>query len=163
MGRWLRGMVAFGLAAILAGCAAPPAPPPPTVVKLTLSASADVNPDPAGAAAPVVVRVYQLGSTSGFDAAEFFQIFNQDQATLKTDLIKRDDFLLAPGQTKTTTLQPTDQVKAIGIFAAYRNFQPVIWRADAEVPPHKTTVLTVTAGRTGVVVKSAAPAAQPAS
>ena len=111
MGRWLRGLVAFGLAAILAGCAAPPPPPPPTVVKLTLTASADVNPDPTGAAAPVVVRVYQLGSTSGFDAAEFFQIFNQDQATLKTDLIKRDDFLLAPGQTKTATLPPTDQVQ----------------------------------------------------
>ena len=79
-----------------AGCSAPP-PPPPTQVNLTLSATADVNPTTSGQAAPVVVRVYQLASTSGFEGAEFFPLFNQDQSVLKTDLVKKDEFLLSPG------------------------------------------------------------------
>ncbi len=140
----------------LAGCSSPP--PPPTQVDLTLSAATDVNPTTSGQAAPVVVRVYQLASTSGFDGAEFFQLFNQDQAVLKTDLVKKDEFLLSPGQKKTTTLMPTDQVTALGIFAAYRDFQNAKWRATVPIPAHKTTAVTVTIGHDGVVAKAAAAA-----
>lgn len=153
MGRWLHGMAALVLLAACAGCSAPP-PPPPTVVKLTLIATPDVNPTPAGQAAPVAMRVYQLASSNAFGNAEFFQLFDHDQATLKTDLVKRDDFILAPGTSKTVTLTPTDQVKALGFFAAYQDFQHATWRADVAVPPHKTTTVTVTAGRAGLVVKS---------
>lgn len=137
---------------VLAGCSAPP--PPPTQVDLTLSAATDVNPTASGQAAPVVVRVYQLASTSGFDGAEFFPLFNQDQAVLKTDLVKKDEFLLSPGQKKTTTLMPNDQVTALGIFAAYRDFQNAKWRATVPVPAHKTTTVTVTIGHDGVVAKA---------
>ncbi len=152
MSRSRRGILGFGLLAALAGCAAPPPPPPPTVVSLTLAATADANPDPAGQGAPVVLRVYQLASTAAFGNAEFFDLFNQDAATLKTDLIKRDDVVLAPGQTKTVTLMPTDQVKSVGIFAGYRDYAHATWRAAADVPPHKTTKLTVTAGKTGIAI-----------
>lgn len=141
------------LIAGLAGCTPPP-PPPPTVVDVTLSATADVNPTTGGQGAPVVVRVYQLGSSAGFENAEFYQLFNQDQAFLKTDLVKRDDFLLAPGQTKTTSLTPTDQVKALGVFAGYRDFQHATWRATMAIPPHVTTKVTITAGHDGITIKS---------
>jgi type VI secretion system protein VasD len=139
----------------IVACSSPP-PPPPTVVNLTVSASPDVNPTDPGQAAPIVVRVYQLASPTSFEQAEFFQLFNQDQAFLKTDLVKRDDFLLAPGQTKTATLTPTDQVKALGVLAAYRDFQHATWRATVPVPPHQTTKVTITAGRDAVVVKAEA-------
>ena len=61
--------------------------------------------------------------------------------------------LLTPGETKTTTLSPTDQVKALGIFAAYRDFQKEKWRTTVPVPPHKTTPVTVEIGHDGVSVK----------
>lgn len=157
MGRLLRGVVVPVLLAVLAGCAAPP-PPPPTVVALTLSAAANANPDPAGQGAPVVIRVYQLASTAAFGNAEFFDLFNQDAATLKSDLVKRDDIVLAPGQTKTTTLMPTDQVKAIGIFAGYRDYAHAVWRGSVEVPAHKTTKATVTAGPAGIALSPPPPA-----
>ena len=158
MSRWLRGVVLAALAvqtAALAGCGGPP-PPPPTVITLSLSATNDVNPTEAGAGAPVVVRIYQLASPSAFGNAEFFQLFNQDQATLSADLVKRDDIVLAPGQSKQVTLQPTDQVKAIGLLAAYRAYASATWRTVVDVTPHKTTQVTVTVGRTGIVVKQAA-------
>jgi len=152
MGRWLPGAAAFALLAVLAGCSPPP-PPPPTVVNLTLSATPDVNPDQAGQGAPLAVRVYQLSSTSAFDDAEFFPLFNNDTGALKDTLVQRDQFILAPGKSKTVTLTPKDQVKALGFFAAYRDFQHAKWRAEVAVPPHKTTTVTVTATRAGITAK----------
>jgi type VI secretion system protein VasD len=160
MARLLRGhrglgaVLGSGLLAMLASCAPPP-PPPPTVVQLTLTASPDANPTASGQGAPVQLVVYQLGSASGFSSAEFFQLFNQDQATLGADLIKKDQFTLAPGQSKTATLSPTDMVKSLGVFAAYRDFQHATWRATASVPAHQTTSITITAGHDGVTVATA--------
>ena len=167
MGRQKRAasgaVMALVLGAALAGCAAPPPPPPPTVVNLTLSASTDANPTAAGQGAPVSLRVYQLGSTSAFTGAEFFQLFSQDKATLGSDLVKRDDLIIAPGTSKTLTLTPMDPVKAIGIFAAYRDYSGTVWRATTPVVPHKTTDVTVTAGRTGITLTAKPAPAMPGS
>jgi type VI secretion system protein VasD len=158
---WVYAAVArLVLLASLAACGGkpPPPPPPPTLVNLTLAASADSNPDAAGDAAPVLLRVYQLASPAAFSGAEFFRLYNSDAAALGPDLIKRDDYLLAPGKTKAVNLAPTAQVKAIGVFAAYRDFQHATWRALADVPPNRTTDLVVTAGRAAVLI---APAPSP--
>jgi type VI secretion system protein VasD len=143
----------FGALAGLAACGAPP-PPPPTVVNVSASASADVNPSPDNTPAPIAVRIYQLTSGANFGAAEFFALYNSDAATLKTDIVHRDDLLLAPGQSKTLTLKPDPTVKTIGVFAGYRDFQHATWRGSVDVEPNKTTNVTVTAGRAGVTVKA---------
>jgi type VI secretion system protein VasD len=156
-------LAALGLVAAVAGCAAPPPPPPPTVVNVTLAATADVNATPDKKGAPVVLRLYQLSSGANFGSAEFFALFNKDAATLGTDLVKREDFPLAPGQTKTTTLSPTDQVKSLGVFGGYRDFSHVTWRGTADIPPHQTTTVTITAAGDGITVQaqSAPPPAKP--
>ncbi len=155
MARWLlAGSFVAGLAG-LAACSAPP-PPPPTVVNVNASAAADVNPSPSNAPAPIALRIYQLTSGANFGSAEFFALYNNDAATLKTDIVHRDDLLLAPGQSKTLTLKPDPTVKTIGVFAGYRDFQHATWRATSDVEPNKTTTLTITAGRAGVTVKAAA-------
>ncbi len=151
MGRWRFGVLLLGLLGGLAACAPPP-PPPPTVVNVSLTASKDVNPTPGGQGTPLQITVYQLGSDAAFGSAEFFQLFSQDAATLKTDLVKKDQYILAPGQTKTATINPLDTVTAIGIFAAYQNYQAATWRAVVSVAPHKTTTITVQAGAKGIVV-----------
>jgi type VI secretion system protein VasD len=162
MARWIRGrlglgaVVGSGLLAALAGCSPPP-PPPPTVVNLTMTASADVNPSTSGQPSPVQLVVYQLGADGGFNGAEFFQLFNKDQATLGPDMVKREPFILAPGASKTTTLMPTDQVKSLGVFAAFQNYQSVPWRGAVAIPPHQTTNVTVAASKAGLTV-TAAPA-----
>ena len=81
----MRPFIILGVLTAVAACSAPPKPPPPTVVELTLTATPDANPSPSGQGAPtqgapLVVRIYQLGSTSAFTGAEFFPLFNQDQA-----------------------------------------------------------------------------------
>lgn len=142
-----RNIARWAAVAVLAGCAAPPPPPPPpTVVKLSLVAAPDVN-----GAAPIIVRVYQLAATAGFEKAEFFKLFNADQATLGPDMVKRDEYLLAPGTTKDETLTVPDRVQALGVLAAYRSFQTLTWRVVLPVPPNKTTPLQVRATAAGLV------------
>ena len=150
--RW----IFVGVAAIscLTGCGGPPPPPPPTVVNLTIDATPDNNLTVDNKGAPLAIRVYQLAGAAGFKAAEFFPLYNDDEATLKTDLVHRDDFLLAPGASKSETIMPKDNVTSIGVFGAYRGFQTAVWRVSFDVVPHKTTKVTVTAGPGGLVLKS---------
>lgn len=154
MDRWLPGTAGLALLAALTGCSPPPPPPPPTVVKLTLTATKDVNPSPSGEASPIAVRVYQLDSTNAFENAEFFPLFNDDKTALNKTLIQRDDYILAPGATKTETLKPKDQATDLGIFGAYQNFQQAKWRAAVSVPAHKTTPVTVTLAKDGITTKA---------
>lgn len=139
---------------VLASSCSPP-PPPPTVVNVQASATAVANATPQGQGAPVIIRLYQLASKSAFEGAEFYPIFNRDSATLGQDLVKKDEFLLAPGTSKSITLMPADNVHAIGVFAAYRDFQNVTWRADADIPAHQTTTVTITADRGGIKLQAA--------
>ena len=69
----------------------------------------------------------------------------RDAATLQADLVKRDDLLMAPGTTRTLTLMPESRVHAIGVFAAYRDYEHVTWRAVVAVPAQQTSALSVTA------------------
>ncbi len=137
-------------AGLLNGCAPPPPPPPPpTIVNITMTATADVN-----GAAPIAMRVYQLGTPANFNNAEFFQLYRADAATLTTDLVKREDIMLNPGQTKTESLTLDPPVKAIGFFGGFRDYQTAEWRGSADIPPHQTTNITVTASVKGITVKT---------
>ncbi|MBU2408148.1 MAG: type VI secretion system lipoprotein TssJ, partial [Gammaproteobacteria bacterium] len=105
-GRHRLRFAAFGLVAALlvSGCAKPPPPPPPPVVtkvELTLVAGPDANPDARGRASPLTVRVYALKSGNAFSSADFFSLFDKDQATLGAEIAQREEMLLRPGDTKT--------------------------------------------------------------
>src|SRR3954470_6117205 len=87
---------AMPLAAVLAvmACSSPPppqapAPPPPGVVELTVTAAEDLNPDASGRASPAVLRVYQLADAAKFQAADYFQLADNDAAILGADSIAR--------------------------------------------------------------------------
>ena len=141
-------------AVALQSCAAPPPPPlPPTVAKLSITATADANATAAGQGAPIIVRVYQLASTAGFEKAEFFRLLNADTATLGQDLVKRDEYLLAPGANKEETITIPDRVQALGVFAAYRQFQSLMWRIAVPLPANKTTPITLSVTASGLVLK----------
>lgn len=138
----------IGLALLtLAGCGGPP-PVPPTVVDATITATADQN-----SGAPVAMRIYQLVSPAGFSGAQFFPLFDHDAATLKDDLVKRDDLLIAAGQSRSLQLLPSDRVHAIGIFAAYRDYEHTVWQAVIDIPAHRTSTLVITASKAGVAAK----------
>jgi type VI secretion system protein VasD len=139
---------------ILAACGGappPPAPIPPTNVTVTVTTTDAVNDG-----APVVLRVYQLSSSNAFEAAPFYPLFEKDAATLQADMVKRDEFLLAPNTAKTLTLTPDDRVYSIGVFAAYHDPDAVIWHGVVDIPAHKKSIVRIVADKAGVTIKRAA-------
>ncbi|VWX55942.1 Type VI secretion system protein VasD [Burkholderiales bacterium 8X] len=122
--------LALGAAMALVGCAdKPPAPKPiVTPISLALTAGSDVNPDARGRASPLNVRVYALKTSGAFESADFFTLFEKDQATLGAEMVQREELLFRPGESKKLEMSFASEVKAIGVIAAYRDLDRARWR-----------------------------------
>lgn len=115
----------------LAGCAGSTDPKPKEAVRLdlTLSATSTVNPDEQRRAAPIVVRIYELKNDTAFRTADFFTLQNQEKAAVGDDVIKRDEFLLRPGEHQHIIHRMDAATTSLGIIAAYRDLPNSVWRA----------------------------------
>jgi type VI secretion system protein VasD len=120
----------------VAGCKSkppPPKPPPKTVI--TVSAGAAVNPDANGRPSPIVVRLYRLNSDVAFKGADFFPLFDDDKRVLAAELVARDEYELAPGESKSQELVLPPEVRFVGVVAAFRDIRNSSWRAIVALPP----------------------------
>src|SRR5579862_2719896 len=114
----------------LARCGAPP--PPPPVLNLTIVGTAEQNPDATGRAAPVAVRIYQLGGTAKFTQSDVFALKDNEAKTLGTEeAAGSQEFLIAPADHKTVTIALKPMVSAIGVAVLYRDIDHANWRATA--------------------------------
>src|ERR1700733_13990410 len=101
------------IALLLTQCASPP--PPPPVVTLTITASAQQNPDTNGRPSPVAVRIFQLNATAKFERADVYAVIDREQQTLGADDAGSQEFVLAPSEVKTLKIEPKPGVSAIGV------------------------------------------------
>jgi len=101
---------------------------------VVLHASADVNPDGSGSAAPVVVRVLRLRGDAAFLGGEYFALYDHEAMTLAADLAGRDEFQLAPGETRKFAFTPGPDVRFIGIVVGYGDYRHSQWRALKATP-----------------------------
>jgi type VI secretion system protein VasD len=132
-----------GAALLMAGCAAKPVV---TTVAVTLTAGADANPDARGRASPLTVRVYAMKSPGLFEGADFFSLFEKDQATLGAELVQREEVLLRPGESRKLDFNLPADAKSIGVMAAYRDLDRARWREVRPVTTGKAQSLDVTFG-----------------
>ncbi|WP_374090064.1 type VI secretion system lipoprotein TssJ [Methylomicrobium lacus] len=143
------GFVSMGVLALLQACSSPPpappvaAPEPPTIVNLKISSAANVNADASGAGAPVMLRIYQLRETSSFNAADFFSLFDKDQATLSAEMARKQELLIKPNDQQTVSLQLDPDIKTLGVFAAFRQLDTAQWRATLPVAAHQTQAVEI--------------------
>ncbi len=150
------GVVRAGVASLVAtamalgtGCASAPPPLAPALPPLTIAAPAnaatsarmiietspDTNPDASGRASPVVVRVYQLRTDASFRAAEFFPLFDDDEAVLGEGLLSRDEYVLAPSESKTIEVSVSPETRFVGAIAAFRSIRDAQWRSIVAASP----------------------------
>jgi len=141
----LLGSAATG-ALVLSGCSTPPPKPIVTPIAMTLVAAADVNPDVRARPSPLTVRIYALKTSGAFDSADFFTLFEKDQATLGAEMIQREELLLRPGDSKKLEMTLPADGKALGVIAAYRDLERARWREVRVVEPGKPLVLTINFG-----------------
>jgi type VI secretion system protein VasD len=130
-----RRLLLTGLGLTLVGCASGPKPTEPTNLIITVQASADVNPDIRGRASPLSVRLFELKSAATFQAADFFALYDRDQATLGADMVGREEMILKPGDTQTVTRKANMETRFLGIIAAYRDLERSVWRTGTPVAP----------------------------
>jgi len=123
-----RSALLLGLALLTASCGAPPPKPVVTAVSLNLSASADANPDARGRPSPLTVRVYVLKAPGPFEGADFFSLYDKDQATLGPELVKREELLIQPGESKKLEFTLEPDARNIAVLAAYRDLERARWR-----------------------------------
>jgi type VI secretion system protein VasD len=141
----------FGLLT-LSRCA--PAPPPPPVLTLTIKGTAEQNPDAAGRASPVAVRVYQLSGTAKFEQSDVFALKDNEAKTLgPEEATGSQEFLIAPADSKTVTIDLKPMVSSIGIAVMYRDIDHAKWRATAAAAAHGPTVLAATVGKLSLTLK----------
>ncbi len=121
------------LVVALNACSSAPKPPPPTMVNAALEAGAAVNPDARNRPSPIVVRVYELKTRAAFESADFFSLFDKDQATLGADMLTRDEFTLRPGDTQTINRELKPDTRFIAVFAGFREVERSTWRSITPV------------------------------
>lgn len=154
--RRLLGLLAVAFPAVfLSACAGAPKPPPPTIIQGIVEVAPGVNPDSSGRASPIVVKVFELKSLAAFGSADFFSLFEKDQATLGAELTAREDMQLAPRDTRKFERKAQPETRYIGVIAAFRDLEHAKWRGAVAIPPEKVTRVTIRLDARSVSVTAA--------
>lgn len=132
---------------------APPPPPEPTRVVIEFDAAGDINPNGQGRASPLGIRIYQLKSYSAFGKADFFSLYDNDEAVLGSDLLKKKRIMLMPNEKRTVFFETEDDTGTIGLMGIFMDHENIQWKAAAGVRANKTTVIDVTINSAGVMVQ----------
>jgi type VI secretion system protein VasD len=132
---------------------APPPPPEPTRVVIEFDTAGDINPNGQGRASPLGIRIYQLKSYSAFGKADFFSLYDNDEAVLGSDLLKKKRIMLMPNEKRTVFFETEDDTGTIGLMGIFMDHENIQWKAAAGVRANKTTVIDVTINSAGVMVQ----------
>lgn len=135
------------LALLLVACASPPKP---AQVDGTIEASAQVNPSTSRRPSPVLVRVYELKTAAAFNSADFMSLYQKDKAELGADMLAKDEFVLAPGESKPYAKTLSPDTRFLGVMAAYRDVEHARWRSVVAVQPGQKNNVVIRANELAV-------------
>ncbi|HYS11841.1 MAG TPA: type VI secretion system lipoprotein TssJ [Burkholderiaceae bacterium] len=114
-----------------------------TSVEMTLAAGNQLNPNAQRRPSPVVVRVFDLKTPAGFDAATYEGLFERDRETLAADLVARDEFTLNAGEGKRIERKLAPETKVIAVAVAFRELERAAWRTTVAVKPNTKNRINV--------------------
>jgi type VI secretion system protein VasD len=137
----------LGAVAMLIGCTHAPTAavvaPKPQPLTVEVDSGANLNSDPGGQPASVVVRIYQLESAQGFMDATFTDVYHSDTQTLGKALIAKLEFVALPGEHRTLQLEVANNTKILGVLVAFRDVDHASGRVTGAPGPG---VLVLTLG-----------------
>lgn len=142
--------VAASIAAAMVACSSPPAKPAPTFLAGSIQVSGQVNPNANGRPSPLLLRVYELKAVAAFNGADFMSLYQRDQAELGSDLVAREEFVLAPGETKAFVKTLSTDTQFLGVVAAFRDLDRSRWRSVIAVDPKKNQQVVIKAAALAV-------------
>jgi type VI secretion system protein VasD len=130
-------------------------PPPPAVVELSIKASADVNPNPAGTPVSVAVRLYSLIARGRFSSADAYALMDRESTTLGDETAGSEEVVVRPGESRKLTLSPKPGVRFLGAVVLFRDIDRAQWRAIAPIATTGLTRLTLAIDRNKAVLEPA--------
>jgi len=89
------------------------------------------------------VRVFDLKTPAGFDAATYEGLFERDRETLAADLVARDEFTLNAGEGKRIERKLAPETKVIAVAVAFRELERAAWRTTVAVKPNTKNRINV--------------------
>lgn len=123
-----------------------------TKIDVTFEASSDLNPTPEGRPSPIVVRMYEFNDAKEFKGADFFAIYEKENATIGQAILAKDELEFRPGDEKHIERKTKPETQFIGIIAAYRDLDNAKWRAIIPLANEKTNSVIVHLGSAGLQV-----------
>lgn len=114
-----------------------------TAIQVDIIGTSSLNPDVNSRPSPVVVRVYQLKTPGTFEAADFNSLYHDDTSTLGSDLIKRDEYIIRPGELQQYKSEPSSEARYLGVMAAYRNIDSAGWKRHVIIPQNRISQIKV--------------------
>ncbi|WP_455221378.1 type VI secretion system lipoprotein TssJ [Kaarinaea lacus] len=121
-------------------------------IDISIETTKDVNPDAQGMPSPIVVRFYELSTAIDFRKADYEALFNNEQASIGKDIIRRDEFELKPEQTRNIVRKAKRETKYLALLAAYHNTANIKWRAVMSVNSDGTTRVALRLEKSGITV-----------
>jgi len=115
-----------GAAPVLAG--------PKRNLQLLVQAQRSLNTDARNASASLALRVYVLRDASGFEKASFDSLYDDDEATLGSNVLVRQSLHLRPGEARELALELSGDARAVAVFGAFREIEHSQWRAILPLP-----------------------------
>ncbi|WOH63793.1 type VI secretion system lipoprotein TssJ [Bradyrhizobium sp. BWA-3-5] len=115
-----------------------------TPIRLVIQADHLVNPNARGKPSPVVVRIYELKSTTNFTQAQLFELFDNDATRLGPDLVAKREIELTPGEKVDFERNTPVETRNIGVIAGFRLGDNAQWRSIAEIKPDRDNTVLVT-------------------
>ena len=126
------GLSACGVASSLTRADAAPTAVPTAVFEIV--AARTLNPDINGVPKPLLLKVYELRSAAAFERAGFLDLQEKDEAQLGGDLVRREEFLINPGERRIIERKGNPDVRAFGLLASFRDLERSTWRTKADAP-----------------------------
>jgi type VI secretion system protein VasD len=151
-------IASFLVCALLGACTSSRNDTTPVQVRTKLTAAADINPDAAGRASPLVVRVYGLRADPEFSKADFFALYDREKETLAAAMTNSQEYVLQPGESREVRVPMSRDARYVGVIAAYRDIRGARWRVVSRAPRKRWTdafsrdVITISAGRSGITL-----------
>ncbi|WP_395344308.1 type VI secretion system lipoprotein TssJ [Ningiella sp. W23] len=122
-------------------------------IRVKLTVSQDVNPDPNGRPSPVVLQIFQLTNDSKFQQANLADLLDNHEAMLAAELIKMDRTLASPANNLTYELTVNADTKYLGVLAAFQKEDGIAkrvidieggWSKDICIELAKTSIAAAT-------------------
>ena len=103
-------------------------------LQLLVHAQRQLNTDARNVSASLALRIYVLRDSSAFEQASFDSLYDDDTATLGSNVLVRESLHLRPGEARELALELSGDARALAVFGAYRELDQSQWRAVLALP-----------------------------